>query len=315
MDNGRITIGTRGSMLALAQTEAVADMLRDAHPGLTVELRKIITLGDRQQKASLPEIGGKGLFTAELEAALLDQSIDLAVHSAKDLPTDMPDGLALAAVPVREDPRDALISRGRLGLSDLPPGAVVGTSSLRRQAMLSRHRPDIEFATIRGNVDTRIRKVLQDGQCDATLLAMAGLIRTGLTEHVTAPFELDQFVPAAGQGALALQARHDDQDIRELLAAVHDDPTHRAVACERSVVRLLEAGCQAPLGVHAHAVDDHLTCNAVVVSPDGRRHATASAKGDANDIEAVALRVVRELCDQGAEPILQTCRLPKGNQR
>lgn len=308
VQSNTITIGTRGSQLALAQTGLVADLLRRAHADLEVHLRKIVTRGDRRQEVALPEIGGKGLFTAELEAALLDGSIDLAVHSAKDLPTEIPDGLILAGTPIREDPRDALVSQGRLHLSELRQGAVIGTSSLRRRAQLLMRRADLTFCVLRGNVDTRIRKVLSEARCDATLLAVAGLIRTGLTDHVAMALDPDEFLPAAGQGALALQTRADDARTRGLLDAIRHEPTFIALTCERRVVQIMEGGCQAPIGVHARVDGSRLVCNAIVVSPDGQRHARATADGPVNQPKPVAERIAQQLFDAGAEAILRDCR-------
>ncbi len=308
MSSPHITIGTRGSQLALAQTDWVATSLRTAHPDAVVDVKRIVTRGDRQQKSPLPEIGGKGLFTAELETALLEGTIDLAVHSAKDLPTTFPDGLALAVMPAREDPRDVLVSRDGRHLTDLPDGAVLGTSSLRRQAQLRMHRPDLAFTVLRGNVDTRIRKVLVDGQCDATVLAMAGLLRIGLQDHVTEVLDPDRMLPAAGQGALALQTRAEDDRVRALLAALQHEATYRAVLCERYVIRQLQGGCQAPIGVSAQIDGDRLACRAVVVSLDGQRHARAQRTGTADEIESVGQQVVDQLRDAGADEILAACR-------
>lgn len=301
-DHSPIRIATRRSALALAQARSVAAAL-----GGRCELVPIVTRGDRHA-GLLADAGGKGLFTAELETALLDGSIDLAVHSAKDLPTTMPDGLTLAAVPVREDPRDALISRDRVGLSDLPDGAVVGTSSLRRQAQLRIHRPDLRFTVLRGNVDTRIRKVLDDGQCDATVLAMAGLRRVGLTDHVAEVLGFDVVLPAAGQGALALQARADDDRVAALLAPIHHPPSHLALTCERQVVSALEGGCQAPLGVTAWIEAGRLLCRALVAGPHGHPQVRALADGPPTDPEAVAHQLVGHLRDAGADAILAACR-------
>lgn len=310
MSRETLIVGTRGSRLAVAQSEQVADLLRQANRGLAIEVRHITTQGDRQQKVALPQIGGKGLFTAEFEAALLAGTIDLAVHSAKDLPTDEPEGLSLAGVPMRQDPRDALISRGRVPLADLPEGAVVGTSSLRRQAQLRAMRPDLRFAVLRGNVDTRIRKVLDEGRCDATVLAMAGLIRAGLADSATAPFDLEDMLPAAGQGALALQARSDDRRVASLLSAIHHQPTYLALLCEREVLRQLQAGCQAPIGVHATVASSRLVCRAVVLSLDGSRLAHAAADGapDQTGADAVGQQVVRDLRQAGVQALLDECR-------
>jgi hydroxymethylbilane synthase len=308
MAGSALTIGTRGSKLAMIQTEWVAGLLRSAHPDLSVSVRKFVTRGDRQQKAALPEIGGKGLFTAELESALLDGSIDLAVHSAKDLPTAVPDGLALAAVPVRQDPRDALISRGNLRLTELRVDALVGTSSLRRQAQLRLHRPDLKFTVLRGNVDTRLKKVLDDAQCDATVLAIAGLIRAGLADRATEVLDFDVMIPAAGQGALAIQSRSDDRRVRALLAPLQHEPTFVEVMCERRIIQVLEGGCQAPIGANAHAEDDRVTCRAVVLSPDGRQRAKATAEGPLDAWPDVADKVISQLRAARADAILKACR-------
>ncbi len=308
MSRQHIVIGTRGSQLALAQTELVASMLQEAHPDLEMELRKIVTRGDRQQKVALPKIGGKGLFTAELEAALLDHSIDLAVHSAKDLPTEMPEGLTLAATPAREDPRDVLVCREAKDLDDLPPDAVVGTSSLRRQAQLLALREDLRFTVLRGNVDTRIRKVRKQALCDATLLAHAGLIRTGLTREVTQVLDVERMTPAGGQGALAIQARDEDPTTRSLLEPIHDRSTFDSIRCERKVIALLQGGCQAPIGVLAETEQDRMRCMAVVASSDGRQVVRARAEGNPDEPEALAEDIAQQLREAGAEAILAACR-------
>ncbi len=292
----------------MAQTHWVADQLRSHHPSLSIVIRKIITQGDRQQKAALPAIGGKGLFTAELESELLAGTIDLAVHSAKDLPTRMPEGLTLAATPLREDPRDALISRNGVSLANLPGGAVLGTSSLRRQAQLRITRPDLTFTVLRGNVDTRIRKVQVDAQCDATLLAMAGLKRLALTDRITQVLDVDQMVPAAGQGTLAIQSRAESPDVAGAIACLHHVPTYTATLCERRILEHLQGGCQAPVGVIAVVHGDRMTCKAVVVSPDGRQHIHAEVEAPADGWSDLADKVVRRLVDEGAASILQACR-------
>ncbi len=308
MTRSSLTIGTRGSRLAVAQSELVADLLRRAHPDLVVDVRRIVTQGDRQQHKALPEIGGKGLFTAELESALFEGDIDLAVHSLKDLPTAIPDGLVLAGVPVRADARDALVAAEGRTLAGLPPEAVIGTSSLRRQAQLRRLRPDLRFTVLRGNVDTRLRKVLDEGRCDATVLAMAGLVRTDLADRVTEILDPEQVTPACGQGALALQARAGDDRVGALLAPVHHELTFRAVQCERRVLHALGGGCHAPIGVHARAEGGRLTCRAIVLSPDGQEHAAAEVEGTDDAVDAVAARVVGHLRDAGAEALLAACR-------
>jgi len=223
-----LVVGTRGSKLARAQSQWVIDRIRSAYPKLSIEMTIITTTGDRRQDKPLPEIGGKGLFTEELERALLEGAIDLAVHSAKDLPTDLTEGLEVLAYPVREDPRDVWVSADDTAFEDLPTGSVVGTSSLRRQGQLLVQRNDLQFIALRGNVDTRIKKVHR-GDCAGAVMAMAGLKRTGLAEHVTHPFELDVCLPAPGQGALAIEGRSSDQRILDYLTEIHDEATAQAV--------------------------------------------------------------------------------------
>ncbi len=303
----KLVVGTRGSLLARAQTDWVVAELRAAHPDLDVDVTVIRTTGDRQQGRPLPEVGGKGLFTLELEQALRDGSIDLAVHSAKDLPTELGEGLAIVAVPAREDARDAFISRAGARLDDLPEGAVIGTSSLRRKAQLLIRRPDLRFTTLRGNIDTRLKKVKR-GDCDATILAMAGLNRTSLTDAVTEPLEFDVMVPAPGQGALAIEGRDDDERLGERLTALHDAETASALTCERRLLELLEAGCLAPLGAHARMVDTNLQIEAVVAMPDGSRAVRASERGSSEDGSQTAERLAARLLEDGAGDIIAACR-------
>ncbi len=314
MNRSTITIGTRGSQLALIQTHHIADLLLAAYPDLEVSVKIISTRGDQDPHTALPHVGGKGLFTAELEAALLNGSIDMAVHSAKDLPTSMPQGLKLAAVSQRQDVRDALISREGRSLLKLPPGALIGTSSVRRMAQLLRCRKDLRFCALRGNVDTRLRKVLSDQQCDATILAVAGLTRLNLTDRITEILDFDVMLPAAGQGALAVQARSDDEDTCRLLQTLHHEPTCFQVKCERHIIQLLEGGCQAPIGVVARSENERLLCQAIVVSPDGQHHVTATAEGAAMSFLEIAEEVAGRLRADGALDILRHCRdaLPWG---
>ena len=278
----RVTLGSRGSALALAQTRWVAERLQEAHPGLEVTVEIFSTAGDRIQDRPLPAIGGKGLFTRELEEALLDGRIDGAVHSLKDLPTEMTPGLVLGAIPARENPADLLVSRFGGGLADLPPGARVGTSSPRRRAQLARLRPDLQFTDLRGNVPTRLRKVRED-VVDATLLAAAGLARLGLLEEADGwalPPEL--MLPAPGQGALALQIRAGDARMAELAAALHDPATAQAVAAERAVLAALGTGCSAPVGALARIEGDMLVLDACFGGEDSRpqeRRRTAGTEG------------------------------------
>jgi hydroxymethylbilane synthase len=302
-----VTVGTRGSSLARAQTELVSELLLAAWPGLACEVRPIVTAGDRTQASGqpLPEIGGKGLFTAELEQALRDGEIDLAVHSLKDLPTEETTGVAIGAVCAREDVRDCLVSRDGLGLDDLPEGAVVGTSSLRRQAQLSALWPHLGTRSIRGNVDTRIRKV-REGEFDGVLLAAAGIRRLGLDAQVSEWLEPETMLPAPGQGALAVQCRDDDESILELVAAIDDLRARAETAAERAFLRTLAAGCTAPVGAFAEAMRPAgVRMQALVASPDGREVVRVSGVGEPTELGA---RLAREAHALGADRILEEIR-------
>ncbi|MBN1491862.1 MAG: hydroxymethylbilane synthase [Phycisphaerae bacterium] len=305
MARDRIVIGTRGSLLALAQTDWVAQQIRAACPGLSVELRRIQTTGDKRPTDAIPEIGQKGLFTFELEQALLAAEIDLAVHSAKDLPTETPEALDLLWVPPREDARDALVTREAKGLRDLPAGAVVGTSSLRRQAQLRMIRPDLSFIALRGNIDTRIRKVHR-GDCDAGVLALAGLRRAGFEEHMTEPLEVDVMISAPGQGILAVQGRRDDDELRALLAPLDDAMTREALLCERWIVDQLAGGCRTPIGAWIRAADRRLRGDAIVALPDGSKHARTTAEAD--EWRSLADAIVADLRRQDADAIIAASR-------
>ena len=263
-----LRLGTRTSRLARWQAEHVAAALEAAWPGLAVELVPFVTQGDRTLDQPLPEIGGKGLFTAELEADLLDGRIDLAVHSLKDLPTDDPDGLALGAITAREDPRDAWVCPAGDALADVPEGAVVGTSSLRRASQLLRQRPDLQIRSIRGNVETRIRKAEGDAY-HATVLACAGLSRLGLLGVAQTVLDVDTMLPAPGQAALAVQVRSDDDDVRRLVAALDHAETRQAVEAERHFLAALGGGCSAPIAALGTVDGDHLHLRGRICSLDG----------------------------------------------
>lgn len=263
-----ITIGTRGSQLALWQAEYVRKRLNDRFPDRTIELKVIKTTGDRITDRSLVGLG-KGVFTKEIEIALLDGTIDLAVHSMKDLPTDMPDGLCIAAIPVRADPRDVLVTQSGLLLDQLPKGAKIGTTSPRRKSQLLYLRPDLQVMDVRGNLDTRLRK-LHETELDGVILAAAGIKRLIGEETITEYFEADQMVPAAGQGALGVEARADDPEIKTLLDAINDSHSETEVFAERVVLGELGGGCQVPIGVNARLEDDRLHLIATVCSPDGK---------------------------------------------
>lgn len=302
-----LVVGTRGSPLARAQTQWVVDQLRAAHPELDIRTEIISTTGDRLRDRPLPEIGGKGLFTEQLERALLDETIDLAIHSAKDLPTTLSAGLDILAFPTREDPRDAWVSADGTTFDDLPEHCVIGTSSLRRQAQLRIGRPRLSFIALRGNVDTRIKKVRR-GDCAGAVLAMAGLRRLHLAHHITHPFDPGVMLPAPGQGALALEGRADDQPVREILLPVHDVATAAAVGCERAVLARLDAGCRAPVAVLAMVEGQTLRCDALVCDPAGLRQARTSLHGLVHDLDKVVERIVSDLLAQGADEIIAACR-------
>ncbi len=278
-----IRIGTRGSALALAQASETQRRLAAAHglPSAAFQVVPITTSGDRIQDRALAEVGGKGLFTKEIEDALLDGRIDLAVHSSKDLPTVLPGGLTLSAFLPREDPRDAFIGRNGVKFADLPQRGTIGTSSLRRQALVRRARPDLSITLFRGNVDTRLRK-LQRGDVDGTLLALAGLRRLGLAGIVTEVLPLETFPPAPGQGAIALETRAGDDDMEALLAPIADHPTAAALSCERAFLAVLDGSCRTPIGGYASVEGNELAFAGLVLAPDGAEAKAISRKGNAS---------------------------------
>ncbi len=292
----RLTFATRPSALARWQTQWVARALESAHPGLRCREEVITTRGDKVLDRPLPEIGGKGLFTQELEAALLSGRVDAAVHSLKDLPTEMPAGLTVGAVPPRAEVRDALVSARGYTLETLPQGAVVGTSSLRRAAQLLAVRPDLHIRPLRGNVDTRVRKALA-GQYDAVVLAGAGLVRLELAEHVSQWLPLEIMLPAPGQGALAVQCRADDKATLALLAAMDDPATRAAVTAERAFLSALGGGCAVPVAAYAVPLPDgKMRLRGFVGSPTGQGFWRGEAVGDAPYVlgQALAERAVGE---------------------
>lgn len=264
-----ITIGTRGSQLALWQAEYVRKRLKHRFPDRSVERKVIKTMGDRITDRSLVGLG-KGVFTKEIEIALLEGTIDLAVHSMKDLPTELPDGLCIAAIPAREDPRDVLVTQSGLLLDQLPEGAKIGTTSPRRRAQLLHLRPDLQVVDVRGNLDTRLRKLRQT-ELDGVILAAAGIKRLIGEEIITEHFDGDRMVPAAGQGALGIETRKDDLEIKMLLDVINDSYSEAEVFTERTVLRELGGGCQAPIGVNARLEEDRLHLIATVCSPDGKQ--------------------------------------------
>ena len=272
-----IIIGTRGSQLALWQAEYVRKGLNDHFPDHSIELKVIKTTGDKIRDRSLVGLG-KGVFTKEIEIALLDRTIDLAVHSMKDLPTDLPDGLGIAAIPVREDPRDVLVSQSGLLLDQLPEEAKIGTTSPRRKSQLLHLRPDLQVVDVRGNLDTRLRK-LHETELDGVILAAAGIKRLMDEETITEYFEVDRMVPPAGQGALGIETREDDLEIKTLLDAINDSHSETEVFAERVVLQELGGGCQVPIGVNARLDDDRLHLIATVCSPDGNHRILEKLSG------------------------------------
>jgi len=296
-------IGTRGSLLALTQSEWVKGRLERQWQGCRVELKIIKTTGDKILDVPLAKVGGKGLFVKELEDALLEGAVDLAVHSMKDVPADLPHGLEIGAIPRREDPRDVLVSRTGKDLSSLPPNARVGTSSLRRAAQLKSLRPDLEIENLRGNLDTRLRK-LQEGRYDAIVLAAAGIHRMGWKDRITAYLNPTEFLPAIGQGALGIEIRSEDEAIRELLAPLHDPDTAVAVQAERSLLKGLEGGCQVPIAGHAQGSNGRVELTGLVASLDGKQIVRLTRSASRDQAEFLGRDLARELLDAGARTIL-----------
>ncbi len=308
MTTSPIRIGTRTSELALRQARMVQAAL--AEQGLESALVTYKTVGDKRLDEPLSSIGAKGLFTKELETALLKGKIDLAVHSLKDLPTQSPSGLDVSAVLPREDPRDALVVNGRVlasSLDELPRGSRVGTSSLRRRAQLLAARPDLEVAELRGNVPTRLMKV-DEGRVHAAILAAAGLHRLGAQQHITCYLDAPSWLPAAGQGAIAVQVRTDDDRIRTLVEAMNDAPTMRAVRAERAFLAALEGGCQVPIGALAMQEGDTALLHGMIADIDGTRVVRGSIVLDPSDPELSGIRLANQLRGEGASDILEGLR-------
>ena len=292
-------IGTRGSPLALAQAHEARDRLMAAH-GLPEEMFEIVvitTTGDRITDRSLSEIGGKGLFTLELEQKLFSGDLDFAVHSAKDMPTKLPDGLYLSAYLPREDVRDAFIGRTAPRLMELPHGATVGSASLRRQALIRRLRPDIKVITFRGAVDTRLRK-LGEGQADATLLALAGLKRLGKVDVLTDILDPIEFPPAPAQGAIGIESRIGDDRTDALLAAINDGPTHATVSCERGFLATLDGSCRTPIAGYAVCEGDHINFFGMILTPDGTKEHSIRIEGHCRDAEALGTNAGQAIRDE-----------------
>ena len=304
MKKDTIVIGTRSSKLALWQADYVEAKLRERYPELHVVQKRMTTKGDRVLDAPLAKIGGKGLFTKELEQAMLAGEIDLAVHSLKDMPTELPAGLTLAAVTERFDPGDAVVSPRYQTLANLPQGAKVGTSSLRRRAQILAERPDLEIVSLRGNVNTRLKK-LEEENFDAIILAVAGLKRLGFHDRITEVLPREICLPAVGQGALAIEVRADDTATLAIVAFLNDEATCAAARAERAFLARIEGGCQVPVGVYAEAAGAALEIEAVIASIDGERIYRKKKAGSALDAEKIGCALAEELLAVGGEEILQ----------
>ena len=304
MAKNLIRIATRQSLLALWQAEYVAARLKECHPGLEVELVKMVSRGDKILDTPLAKIGGKGLFVKELEEGLLSGDADIAVHSMKDVPMEFPEGLHLAVICEREDPRDAYVSNNYKSFDELPQGAVVGTSSLRRQCQVLARRPDLEVKFLRGNVQTRLKK-LDDGEYDAIILAGAGLIRLKLQERIRELLDVTASLPACGQGAVGIECRAEDAEVNALLAPLNHEPTAIRVTAERAMNRRLEGGCQVPIGGYAELERGVIVLHGLVGRPDGSEMVRGSISGRPEDAEELGQVLAEDLLGRGADAILR----------
>lgn len=299
-----IRIATRKSPLAMWQAEHVAAELKRIHPDIQVEILGMTTQGDKILDTPLAKIGGKGLFIKELEQGLLSDQADIAVHSMKDVPVELPEGLHLAVIMQREDPRDAFVSTRYKNIDELPEGACVGTSSLRRQSQLAEQRPDLEIKSLRGNVNTRLRK-LDEGEYDAIILASAGLIRLGFKERITAFIGPEQSLPAIGQGAVGIECRSDDARVNQLIDPLNHPETAYCVRAERAMNQRLNGGCQVPIAGYAMLENDVLWLRGLVGEPDGSNIIRGEVEGAPDEAEAMGVGLAERLLEWGADRILQ----------
>jgi hydroxymethylbilane synthase len=299
----KIIVGSRRSKLALTQTNWVIDQLKKLNPNFEFEVKEIVTKGDKILDVTLSKVGGKGLFVKEIEQAMLDKEIDMAVHSMKDMPAVLPEGLTIGCIPFREDHRDALISKGHVKLKDLKPGAIIGTSSLRRSAQLLVARPDLEIKWIRGNVDTRLAK-LETEEYDAIILAAAGLSRLGWASDVVTEFlDADLCIPAVGQGALSIECREDDKELLELFEKFTCKKTERAVRAERAFLNKMEGGCQVPIAGFAYvAENDEIVLNVLVASPEGHEMIKEEVRG--HNPEELGFQAADLLIQKGGKDLI-----------
>ncbi len=300
----KLTIGTRGSPLALWQAHWIKSQLESIHGDLTVDLVKIKTSGDKIQDVPLAKVGGKGLFTKEIEESMLRFETDIAVHSMKDVPVQFPPSLTLSVVTEREDPRDVLVSRNGLKLDDLPKGAKVGTGSFRRTTQLLHYRSDLEVVPMRGNLETRLKKLESEG-LDAIILAAAGLIRLGMADRITEFIEPDIMLPGGGQGAVGIESRKEDLPIMNRIFPLDHEESHQALEAERGFLTRLEGGCQVPIGVYATIEGETLHLRGLVGSLDGKQILKAERKGSVEDPEDIGFQLAGEILEMGADKILK----------
>jgi len=299
-----VKIGTRASLLAMTQSTNIKNLIEAQYPGTTVELVKIITKGDKIVDVPLAKVGGKGLFVKELEEAMLSREVDMAVHSMKDVPSELPEELHIGVVTKREDPRDAFLSVKYKSLSELPQGAKIGTSSLRRKAQLFHLRPDLSIYDLRGNLDTRIRK-LDEGIYDAIILATAGLNRLGWSQRITSFFSPAEMLPAVAQGAVGIELRRDSAELLAGLAFLQDEETTIAVTGERGFLHRLEGGCQVPIGAHGTVSGGQLTLTGLIASVDGKEILKRTTSGPVAEAAAMGVALAEELLDLGGRAILE----------
>jgi hydroxymethylbilane synthase len=304
METKTIKIGTRGSPLAWRQATWVKEALSGHYPGLEIEMVPIKTTGDKILEVPLAALGGKGLFVKEIEEALLEKRIDLAVHSLKDLPGELPEGLTIGAVPVREDPRDVLISRNGILLKEIPSQKKIGTSSLRRQAQLLRYRPDLEMIPLRGNLDTRIKKIESEG-LEGIILAAAGLNRMGYQDKISQYLDLAICLPAVGQGALALEIREEDPGVQELIQVVHHKSTALCTKVEREFLSRLQGGCQVPIAGHAWIEGQRIILKGLIADLEGGTIIKDHLESSLSDSSGLGIRLAERLMDQGGREILK----------
>ncbi|TDL96666.1 hydroxymethylbilane synthase [Macrococcus brunensis] len=303
----KIVVGTRRSQLALTQSKQFTDSLQAKFPDLEIEFKEIVTQGDKIVDVQLSKVGGKGLFVKEIEHALLNKEIDIAIHSLKDVPSVLPEGLTLGCIPDREDPRDAFISKNHTKLKDLPEGSIVGTSSLRRGAQILNQYPHLRIEWIRGNIDTRLKKLNNDAY-DAVILAAAGLKRMGWSEEtITEYLEPETMLPAIGQGALGIECRADDELILNILKAVHNDDVARCTQVERDFLRLMDGSCQVPIAGHAIVENDEIYFRGLIMSPDGRQRFESEIRSES--LESIGEKAAAEMQEKGAYAIIEALNI------